>query len=199
MKIILTQPVPGLGEVGAIKEVADGYARNFLLPRKMAVAATRSTVKQAEAMADQYTRRANKARTELEAAAAAIEGKVVTIRARAGSENRLYGSVTAADLADALQQQYGITLDRRKIGLAEPIHRLGTYTATAEIGSGVTANFGVEVASETPGASGAATRASGSAAGDAPAQPEAAASVSGADILPETEAAALEETEASPS
>src|SRR5687768_9638758 len=113
MKIILTQAVPGLGEAGTIKEVADGYARNFLLPRKLAIAATRGSIKQAEAQAELYARKATKARAALEGAAGVIEGKQVTIRARAGSENRLYGSITPADLADALQAQYGITVDRR--------------------------------------------------------------------------------------
>src|SRR6266542_476127 len=102
MKVILTQPVQGLGEAGTIKEVADGYARNYLLPRKLAIQATRGSVKQAESQAGLYARKANKALTEVEKAAANIEGKIVTIRARAGSENRLYGSVTSSDLADAL-------------------------------------------------------------------------------------------------
>ena len=160
MKVILTQAVPGLGEAGAVTEVADGYARNFLLPRKMAIVATKGSMKQAEAQADVYTRRAGKALSEAQQAAAAVEGKTITIRARAGSENRLYGSVTPADLAEALQQQFGIALDRRKIGLDEPIHRLGTYTATADFGQGASAKFTVEVAAEVAGAHGKTTRAS---------------------------------------
>lgn len=202
MKVILTQPVQGLGEAGAIKEVADGYARNYLLPRKLAVAATRGSVKQAEAHADLYNRRASKARSEVEKAADALRGKVVTIRARAGSENRLYGSVTAADVVDALKQQYGITIDRRKVELGEAIHRLGTYTATADMGSGVSAEFTVEVASEVAGASGKAAPAATEASDAA----EAAATDSATDEAgdtagsePATEPEALAETEANPS
>jgi large subunit ribosomal protein L9 len=158
MKIILTQAVPGLGEAGAVKEVADGYARNFLLPRKLAVTATRGSLKQAEAQADVYARRAQKAVSAAQGASAAVEGKIVKIRARVGSENRLYGSVTAADVAEALLTQYGLELDRRKIGLDEAIHRTGTYTATADFGQGVSARFTVEVAPEVAGAGGKATR-----------------------------------------
>jgi large subunit ribosomal protein L9 len=201
MKVILTQPVQGLGEAGTIKEVADGYARNYLLPRKMAVPATKGSVKQAEAHAELYARKANKALTEVQKAAAGVTGKVVTIRARAGSENRLYGSVTAADVADALQQQYGISIDRRKIELGETIHRLGTYSATADMGSGVNATFSVEVAPEVAGAHGKASTASET----APAGEEAATEVSedavedAADAEPATEEEAQEEVEANPS
>ena len=206
MKIILTQAVPGLGEAGTIKEVADGYARNFLLPRKLAIAATRGSIKQAEAQAELYARKASKARAALEGAAGVIEGKQVTIRARAGSENRLYGSITPADLADALQAQYGITIDRRKIEIAEPIHRLGTYSATADLGNGITATFAVDVAAEVAGAHGKATRAATTAAEE----PTEATEVETADTATdtpettETEAPATEqdmesEAEANPS
>lgn len=200
MKVILTQAVPGLGDAGTIKEVADGYARNFLLPRKMAVVATKSSVKQAEAMAEQYARKANKLRTEIEKAAAGIEGKVVRIRARAGSENRLYGSVTANDLADALQSQYGITLDRRRIELPETIHRLGTYTATADMGSGVSATFSVEVLPEVAGAHGKAQVVAGDDAAAAEAEPSAGEAEASAEAQPPAdESEALAEAEANPS
>src|SRR5438105_4919796 len=161
MKVILTQTVQGLGEAGTIKEVADGYARNYLLPRKLAIAATKGSVKQAEAQAEVITRKASKVRTEAEKAADAVQGKTVTIHARAGSENRLYGSVTPADIADALNSQLGLTIDRRKIELGETIHRLGTYSATADCRSRVTATFNVEVAAQPAGAPGAAARAPG--------------------------------------
>ena len=202
MKVILTQPVQGLGEAGTIKEVADGYARNYLLPRKLAVPATKGSVKQAEAHAELYARRASKALTEVQKAAAGVTGKVVTIRARAGSENRLYGSVTSADVADALQQQYGITIDRRKIELGETIHRLGTYSATADMGSGVNATFSVEVAPEVAGAHGKASTASETApAGEEEAATEVSEDTAedAADAEPTTEEEAQEEVEANPS
>jgi large subunit ribosomal protein L9 len=191
MKVILTQAVPGVGEAGAVADVADGYARNFLLPKKLAVVATKGSMKQAEDQAGVFARRAEKAMSEAQQAAAAVEGKTITIRARAGSENRLYGSVTPADLADALQQQYGVALDRRKIALDEPIHRLGTYTATADFGQGASAKFTVEVASEVAGAHGKTARTTGEAveAEAAPAQDATAAD----------EDAAEEQVEANPS
>lgn len=161
MKIILTQAVPGLGEAGAVKEVADGYARNYLLPRKLAMTATKGSMKQAMAQAEVYTRRAQKVTSAAQQAAAALEGKVVKIRARVGSENRLYGSVTAADIAEALHVQYGIELDRRKIEVAEVIHRTGSYAATADFGQGATGQFTVEVAPEVQGAHGKASQVAG--------------------------------------
>lgn len=194
MKVILTQTVPGVGEAGTIKEVADGYARNFLLPKGMATVATRGSVKQAEAQAELYARKASKAREIQNKAASAVQDKTVTIRARAGSENRLYGSVTAADVVEALQQQHGITLDRRKVEMDESIHRLGTYVATADFGNGVTAKFNVEVAPEVAGASGKAVRASGS----TPAA-EATSAPSGGEAASTDETTAETEVEANPS
>jgi large subunit ribosomal protein L9 len=202
MKVILTQAVPGLGEPGTIKEVADGYARNFLLPRNMAVVATRSSVKQAESQAEVYAKRANKAREQVQGMASNVEGKTVVIRARVGSENRLYGSVTPNDVADAMLSQHGIEVDRRKIEIGETIHRTGTYSATADFGSGITATFNVEVAAEAAGAHGKATKASGESAPtmqageDAPATTEAVAPT--ADDAASDEQAE-EEVEANPS
>lgn len=166
MKVILTQNVPGVGEAGAIKEVADGYARNYLIPKKLAAPATRSSVKQAEAQAEAIARRASKQRETVQQIASALDGKTVKVRARVGSENRLYGSVTPADVADAVAKQLDMTVDRRKIELAEAIHRTGTYAATADFGSGIVAQFQVEVAPEAAGAHGASGPARSSAGED---------------------------------
>ena len=168
MKVILTQNVPGVGEAGAIKEVADGYARNYLIPKKLAAPATRSSIKQAEAQAEAIIRKADKQRQTIQQLAAALDGKTVRIRARVGSENRLYGSITPADVADAIATQLDMTIDRRKIELAETIHRTGTYAATADFGSGVVAQFQVEVAPEAAGAFGASAPAQSGAGAGAP-------------------------------
>ncbi|HEX8219605.1 MAG TPA: 50S ribosomal protein L9 [Chloroflexia bacterium] len=178
MKVILTQNVPGVGEAGAIKEVADGYARNYLIPKKLAAPATRSSLKQAEAQAEAIVRKANKQRDTLQQTASALDGKTVKIRARVGSENRLYGSITPADVADAIGKQLNVTVDRRKVELAEAIHRTGTYTGTADFGSGIVAQFQVEVAPEAAGAFGASAPAqsgAGAAADAGGAQAEAGA------------------------
>ena len=180
MKVILTQNVPGVGEAGAIKEVADGYARNYLIPKKLAAPATRSSLKQAEAQAEAIVRKANKQRDSLQQTASALDGKTVKIRARVGSENRLYGSITPADVADAIGKQLNVTVDRRKVELAEAIHRTGTYAATADFGNGIVAQFQVEVASEAAGAFGAS----------APAQSGAGAGAAGADAGAGAEAGA---------
>lgn len=209
MKVILTQNVPGVGEAGAIKEVADGYARNYLIPKKLATPATRGTLKQAEAQAEAVARKANKQRETLQQTAAAIDGKVVRIRARVGSENRLYGSITSADVADAVAKQLSVTVDRRRIELAEAIHRTGTYAATADFGSGIVAQFQVEVASEAAGAFGASAPAQSSAASPGgAANADTADNVEAAAGTPEggagtgaeaTEEVAEEESEANPS
>ncbi len=176
MKIILTQDVPGVGDAGAIKEVADGYARNYLIPKKLAQPATRSSIKQAEAQAEVIARRADKQRQATQKTASALEGKTVRIYARTGSENRLYGSVTAADVAEAVAAQFGVTVDRRKVELAEAIHRTGTYAATADFGNSVTAAFQVEVAPEVAGAGAAsASTQEAEGAGEAPGTPSASA------------------------
>ncbi|HYO48763.1 MAG TPA: 50S ribosomal protein L9 [Chloroflexia bacterium] len=189
----MTQTVQGLGDAGTIKEVADGYARNFLLPKKLAVAATRGSLKQAEAQAEVYARRANKAREELQKSATTIEGKTILIRARVGSENRLYGSITPVDVAEALAAQHGITIDRRKIELDEAIHRVGTYGATADLGGGFSARITVEVAPEVTGAHAKARSeepASASAAGET--------ATAAAEAAPATEAEAEAQSEANP-
>lgn len=196
MKVILTQNVPGVGDAGVIKEVADGYARNYLIPKKLAMAATRGSIKQAESQAESMARKAGKQREDLQKTASILDGKVVKIRARTGSENRLYGSVTGADVADAATKQFGVTIDRRKIELAEAIHRTGTYAATADFGSGIVASFQVEVASEAAGAFG------GDVAGGASAEatePAAGSEAGGAGTGQEApEAIAEQEAEANP-
>ena len=210
MKVILTQSVPGLGDAGAIKEVADGYARNFLIPRRLAVAATQGSLKQAEAQAEVFARRAQKAMGELQKTAGGIQDKTVTIRARVGSENRLYGSVTSADVAEALEQQTGVTVDRRKIHLDEAIHRTGVYGATVDLGNGVTAKFNVEVAPQVAGATGRAARASAESPVEATSQEAATTTeeeemetaegedLAGEDVTP-TEPEAEEQVESNPS
>lgn len=202
MKVILTQSVPGVGEAGVIKEVADGYARNYLIPKKLAMPATRGTIKQAETQAEAVARRANKQHEELQKAASVLDGKLVRIYARTGSENRLYGSVTAADVADAATKQLGVTIDRRKIELAEAIHRTGTYAATADFGNGIIASFQVEVVPEAVGAFGGSATDAGASANTAASgttQPPAGSPEGGAGTgQTATEAVDEQESEANP-
>jgi large subunit ribosomal protein L9 len=128
MKVILTEEVIGLGEPGKVVEVAAGYARNFLVPRKLAVYADTGRLRELE----HHTRRLERKRQHLQeaaqTAAARLSGQTVTIDGRAGKEGKLYGSVTSADIATALLAQHGVTIDRRKIHLREPIRTLGTHS-----------------------------------------------------------------------
>ncbi len=127
MKVVLLQEVQGLGGPGTIKDVADGYARNYLLPKKLATAATAGALKQIEQMRATEERRQAKLDAQAAGLAARIEGQEVTFRVRAGEEGRLYGSVTNADVAEKLQQQTGEAIDKRRVMLDEPIHAIGTY------------------------------------------------------------------------
>ncbi|MDR2252738.1 MAG: 50S ribosomal protein L9 [Bifidobacteriaceae bacterium] len=144
-KIILTHDVQGLGEAGAVVEVKDGYARNFLLPRNLATKWTRGAEKQIESM-----RRATRARemaTVEDALAAADKLRAATIQVpvRAGSGGRLFGTVTTADIAAAVKKATGFDIDKRKIELTERIKTTGHYTVEARLHDSVTAPLSVEV------------------------------------------------------
>jgi large subunit ribosomal protein L9 len=127
MKVILTEVVKYLGEPGEVKDVANGYARNYLLPRHMAVAATPGALKQINERKAAEGRRIAKAEEENRALATTIEQQTIHIKARVGTHGRLYGSVTSSDIAHALSQQLGQEIDRRKVELDENIHQVGTY------------------------------------------------------------------------
>ena len=123
MRVVFLQDVPRVAKAGEIKEVADGYARNFLIPRKLALLARPQAISQLETRG----RTEAKEDTELTALAQQIEGKEVNIKAKAGAKDRLYGSITSADIAAELESTAGLAIDKRKIDLAEPIRQLGSY------------------------------------------------------------------------
>lgn len=127
MKVVLLQEVAGIGGPGTVKDVADGYARNYLLPRKLATPATTGVLKQLEQSRAAEERKQAKVEAEAAALAGRIAGQQVTFRVRAGEEGRLYGSVTNADVADVLSRQLGEEIDKRRVLLEEPIHLLGMY------------------------------------------------------------------------
>lgn len=145
MKVILLHHVPGTGKKNQIVNVSDGYARNYLFPRKWAAEATDNAVKEVERR-NEKERAEEAARVkEAEDLAHRIKGKTVQIRAKSGDKGRLYGSVTGQEVADALQAQHQVTVDKRKIELAEPIRSLGDTQATITLYTGVKATMTVSV------------------------------------------------------
>ena len=127
MKVVLLQDVLRLGKAGEVKEVADGYGRNFLLPRGLAEFATPSLLKRAEEQRQAEARRQLLADAELASLAQSLEGVEVAVKAKVGAQGRLFGAITAGDIADELQRVTGQDIDKKKIELEEPIHQLGQY------------------------------------------------------------------------
>ena len=145
MKVILTQDVKGKGKKGQMIEVSDGYARNFMLPRKMAIEATPDAVNTMKmndkAKAEQIARE----KAEALEISKTIRGLTVVVKAKGGGAGRLFGSITNQEIADALKAQSGINLDKRKIVLADTIKSVGTYTATCKLGYEITAPLTVKI------------------------------------------------------
>ncbi len=148
MQVILRTDVPELGKRGDVLDVADGYARNYLVPKGLAMKATSGAVAQAAAMRRARDQRDAQDRAEAEALATTLVPKVITVAARAGSEGRLFGSVTAADVASAIEAQTNVRIDRRKLVLAEPIKSLGTHVVPAKLHADVEFPVTVEVVAE---------------------------------------------------
>ena len=144
LKVILQKDVPKLGLKGEIKEVSDGYARNFLLLQGYAVEATAGRIRELERQEARRSHRVEKDRVEAEALARNLEGKTVLIKTTAGEEGRLFGSVTTADIAGALQQQ-GIKVDRKKIEVDGPIKTLGPHVVEIKLHPQVNVSFTVNV------------------------------------------------------
>lgn len=148
MKVILQQDVKGQGKKGQMIEASDGYARNFLLPRKLAVEATADNVNKMK-MQDK-ARRAQEAAEKAEAQAISEKLKSCTVKltARAGSGGRLFGAVTSKEIADALKEQYGLEISKAKLVQEEPIKSFGTYELKCKLGYEVTGTVKVTVAEE---------------------------------------------------
>lgn len=145
MKVILQQDVRGQGKKGQLVEVSEGYARNFLLPRKLAIAATPDAINTMNLK--EKARKAEEARLKAEAEAMVekLKGAVVKVGAKAGANGKLFGAVTAKEVSEALQSQYGIELAKQKIVMEEPIKSFGTYELKAKLGFEITATVYVVV------------------------------------------------------
>ncbi|MCX7670208.1 MAG: 50S ribosomal protein L9 [Anaerolineae bacterium] len=145
MQVLLTKNVEGLGRAGEIKDVAGGYAHNFLFPRKLAVPLTEAALKQAQQMKEAEARRRERRASEAKTLAEQLNGKTVVFHARAGEGERLYGSITGADIAEALSRMVGHEIERRLVDLEHPIKTLGEHAVPIKIASGVTATVYVRV------------------------------------------------------
>jgi large subunit ribosomal protein L9 len=144
MKVILRSDLDGLGKRGDIVDVADGHARNYLLPKGLAITASSGAVDQAAKMRRARDLRDAHAREAAQQIATTLVPKIITITAKAGSEGKLFGSVTTADVVEAVQAQTGIELERRQLTL-EPIKTVGTHSATASLHPAVSFPITLEV------------------------------------------------------
>jgi large subunit ribosomal protein L9 len=148
VKVIFLEDVSGVARAGQSREVADGYARNFLLPRKLAVQATSQASTALEAQLKRIAKRQAIEEAEMDELAKKLEGMEITIKAKVGEKERLYGSVTAADIASALGENVGQEIDKRKIELSEPIRQVGTHDAMVKFTHDITAGIKVTVISD---------------------------------------------------
>jgi large subunit ribosomal protein L9 len=142
MKVVFLKDVSSKGKAGDIREVADGYARNFLIPRGLAVVAKPGTSNPAAVS------RQHKIATELNKLADTLEGVEISLKARAGAKDRLYGAVTTADIASKLNETAGVVIDRKKIVLAKPIHQLGSYEVAIKLAKGMIPKIKVTITEE---------------------------------------------------
>lgn len=176
-KVLLVQDVLDLGEAGDVRVVAGGYARNFLMPRGLAVLATKGALKQAEDVRQAGIRRRARERAHAESQAAVVRGQRLLFSARAGDNERLYGSVTVHDIADKLSEAVGFEIDRRHIELEHPIRELGISTVELRFMAGVSADFQVGVVREGEGWAAAEARIAAKAKAQAELEAEEAAAM----------------------
>jgi large subunit ribosomal protein L9 len=144
VKVILTSDVDKLGKSGELKEVAEGYARNFLMPRKLAVPATGGAYRAWQHDIASREDKRKREREDAEIAATRIASTTLTMGVKVGEGGKLYGSITAKDIADALERR-GIVVDRHKIDLDEPLKMLGTYKVAIKVSSGLTPEVTIAV------------------------------------------------------
>lgn len=148
MKVILTQEVPNLGEAGDIKNVATGYARNYLFPKKLAVPATPGNLSDFERRRAAVAGREERLTRRVEALAQRLGAVTLTFEARAGEKGQLYGSITPADIAEALERETGESFDRHKHILCEPLRQTGKHTVPVRLSADVVAEVTVVVKPE---------------------------------------------------
>jgi large subunit ribosomal protein L9 len=150
MKVIFLEDVPGKGRIGETRDVVDGFGRNYLIPQKLAVLATASNLNMVKAQQKKLESRRQDLESRMTAIAEAIDGKEITILVNAGSEDRLFGSVTAADIAAEIEAVTGQVVDKKKIALGEPIKQLGVKEVTIKLHHEIAPKIKVTVAAIEP-------------------------------------------------
>jgi len=148
MKVVFLEDVANIAKAGEVKVVADGYGRNFLIPKKLAALVSPETITKLE---DQHRMQANKKtqiESELTKVFSQLEGKEVILKAKVGAKNRLYGSITSADIAAELERATGVTVDKRKIELDEPIREIGSFDIAIKLGKDIIPKIKVTVGEE---------------------------------------------------
>jgi len=145
MKVILLQDVKGKGKKGQMLEISDGYARNFLLPKKMAIEATPDAINTMRMNDKAAAEKAAKERAEAVEISKRLREMTVVVTAKGGGAGKLFGSVTSQEIADALKAQSGIVLDKRKIVISDPIKNVGSYTVQCKLGYEITAPLSVKI------------------------------------------------------
>jgi len=147
-RAVLLADVEHLGEAGEAVDVSPGYLRNFLVPRKLAQPATRAALAEAERRRERAEREEAQRAEQAEGNAALLSKTVLTITHRAGEDGKLFGSVTAKEIAEAIKEARGLQVDRKRIKLDAPIHEIGTYMVEVDVGGGVTASVKTIVAEQ---------------------------------------------------
>ena len=146
MRVVFMEDVDGVGRIGEVKNVADGYARNYLLPRRLAIAATPAALKQAESRAAAAAKQQAKIDDAAQSQANRLEGKTLTVPARVGEQGRLYGSVTASDIAEAIAKTLGQPeFDRHQIELEHPLREVGQYEVPVRLSRNVHTTVTVDI------------------------------------------------------
>ena len=145
MKVIFLQDVKGSGKKGEVKNVADGYARNMLFPKGLAVEANATNMSKLQGQQSSAQHKADVEKQAAEETAAKLKGQKVIIKAKAGSNDRLFGSVTSGHVADAVNEQFGVKIDKKKITLSGDIKNFGSYNAVLKLYTGISETIDVEV------------------------------------------------------
>jgi large subunit ribosomal protein L9 len=148
MKVVFLQDVPNVARAGEMKEVADGYARNFLIPKKLAAQADPKMMNAIEAQVRARARQVAQTEAEMTELASQLDGKEITIKARVGANDRLYGSITSGDIIAEIEKSFGVIVDKRKIELEDPIRELGSHEVPIRLTRDIVPSITVTVSEE---------------------------------------------------